>query len=299
MKRKALFFFAISLMVLAISLYFDFELLDWYNNFYQAIIKKDLEIFGKQIIYFLIIGISISICQSGFSFTSEYLDLELKIIFTKISLNNHFIFPTQRNANQKFIDDASLAAEKLSSLLPMCIFYSIKAIATFVAIIIWCPSKVVLIFSEYSFPYPMAFASIIFLLVQIYVSKSYYPLIRRVDRIKRNAENTFRLKILADNRMDLKSPLIRYLYIVSLIRRFTAARSFLLSTTLGLLNSLSYVIPFYVLFSIFYYDELSFGMLMKISATFGLFQASVSYLAFNFRELSKGVAAYKRILDVS
>jgi len=298
MKTRALFFFVSSLMVLTISLYFDFELLDWYNNFYQAITKKELEIFGEQIVYFLIISISISICQSGFSFISEYLDLELKIIFTKIAQASYFKHPNQRNANQKFIDDASLAAEKLSSLLPMCIFYSIKAIATFVAIIIWCPVNVVLIFSDYSFPYPMAFASIIFLGLQIYVSKSYYPFIVRVDRLKRNAENIFRLKILSSNQMDIISPLIRYLYAVSLIRRFTAARSFLLSTTLGLLNSLSYVVPFVVLFSIFYYDELSFGMLMKISAAFGFFQASVSYLVTNFRELSRGFAAYKRVLGV-
>jgi ABC-type uncharacterized transport system fused permease/ATPase subunit len=296
MKRRVIYLFLMAISVLGVNLALDFALLHWYQEFYEAIQQKSIEKFLSQIFFFLVISGSIAFLTSMFSFVSEYLDLELKYLFTTIGARQSSINSSHQN-NQKIIDDAALAAEKFSVALPMMIFNTIKAALMFSAIMFWVPTRVEFVFADMEVPYPLAIASIIFVSVQVLISKKYFPLSARVDSIRRKAENALRLKIIASAAPnDLPSRMKRYLETIVLIRRYTASRNFAFSLALGLLSSISYIIPFVMLFSLFFKNEISFGELMKISATFGFFQTSISYVVNHNRELARGVAAYKRIV---
>lgn len=296
-KIKVLFFS--SLIILSLNLWLDFKILDWYSQFYQSIIQKNISEFGFNSLKYVIISIGIAICMSLFSLASEYLDLELKVKFSMMAGNQLNTKGLTQNSNQKLIDDAALAAEKFSILLPMYIFNAMKALATIIAITLWTPSSIKIIYIDIEIYYPLLFASLFFLILQIWISGKYYPIVSKTDKLKRRAENIFRVKIInGTDIINIYNALNSYLRIVSLIRLFSAKNNFFLSIIISGLSALSYVIPYCVLFSLFYFDEMSFGELMKISATFGFFQNATSYLLMNSKELSRGIAAYKRVLSV-
>lgn len=299
MNKKIIIIFLFILIIFSINIWLDFKLLNWYNSFYESVINKKLDDFGINIIIYLIISIGIAACLSIFSLLSEYLDLYLKIKFSNSAEKNYNSKNQSKKTNQKLIDDATLAAEKLSVLLPMFVLNIVKALISFIAIWFWAPSEIKIVYLDIKVFYPMPLASIFFALIQIWISNKYYPLVKKADQLKRNAENNFRIKILSqENISNISYPLARYLYIISLLRRFYAKKNFILSLSLSSLSALSYVIPFFVLFSLFYFDEMTFGELMRLSATFGFFQNAIGYLFMNNKELSRGVAAYKRVLSI-
>lgn len=299
MNNKIVKLFFIIFIIFSINIWLDFRLLNWYSSFYDSIIKKELNEFGINIFLFLLISIGIAVCASFFYLASEYLDLYLKIKFVDIAEKNSNSKSQSKKTNQKLIDDATLAAEKLSVLLPMFILNIAKASVTFMAILFWAPNQIKLAYFDIKIFYPMSLASIFFALIQIWISSKYYPLVKKADQIKRRAENKFRMKIISQgNILNISKPLAQYLDVVSLVRRFYAKKNFIFSLSLGGLSALSYVVPFCVLFSLYYFDEMSFGELMRLSATFGFFQNAIGYLFMNNKELSRGVAAYKRVISV-
>ena len=299
MNNKIAKLFLLIFVILSINIWLDFKLLNWYNSFYESIIKKELNEFGINIFSYLLLSISIAACTSFFSLLSEYLDLHLKIKFSNIAAQNLNSKNQSKKTNQKLIDDATLAAEKLSVLLPMFVLNIAKALVTFIAIWFWAPNQIKIVYFDTTIFYPMSLASVFFALIQIWISSQYYPLVKKADQLKRRAENNFRMKIISqENIFNISNHLARYLNAVSLVRRFYSKKNFILSLSLGGLSTLSYVVPFFVLFSLFYFDEMSFGELMRLSATFGFFQNAIGYLFMNNKELSRGIAAYKRVLSL-
>lgn len=296
-SRKIKLLFLFGLIILALNLWLDFKILNWYSNFYQSIIQKNITEFGFNALQYIIISSGIAICMSLFSLVSEYLDLELKVKFSMMAGHQLHVAGLTQNSNQKLIDDATLAAEKFSILLPMYIFNSIKALATIIAITYWTPNSIKIVYINTTIYYPLLFASVFFIIIQTWISRKYYPIVTKTDKLRRRAENTFRMKVINGTSITgITSTLNSYLRAVSLIRIFSAKKNFFLSVLISVLSALSYVIPFCVLFSLYYFNEMSFGDLMRVSATFGFFQNATNYLLMNNKELSRGIAAYKRIL---
>ena len=123
-------------------------------------------------------------------------------------------------------------------------------------------------------------------------------MLQRTDQLKRKVENRFRLTLLGiTNRNNVSIGLFAYLRAINAIRKHTAFKNFSLSVSLGLIGTMSYVFPYMTLFQFYVNDVLDFGELMKLSATFNIFLNSCTYVANNFKELSKGFAALNRVLN--
>ena len=276
----------------------DITLINWYEGFYQSINQKDQPQFIYNIIKFIGISGSSAVALSSLSYILEFLDLELKLMLSKIAVKKLEDNNSHLKANQKPIDDATLAAERLSSTLPMFIFNIIKILVLVGLLVLWSPNELHIKSLAIYIPYPLLLTSIIFISIQTFIAMQYFPLLQRTDKLKRKVENRFRLTLLGiTNAKNISSGLSAYLKVINAIRKHTAFKNFSLSVSLGLIGTMSYVFPYMALFQFYMNDVLDFGELMKLSATFSIFLNSCTYVANNFRELSRGFAALKRVLN--
>lgn len=276
----------------------DITLINWYESFYQSINQKNQSQFIYNILKFIFISGSSAITLSSLSYILEFLDLELKLILSKIAVKKLEDNNSHIKSNQKPIDDATLAAERLTSTLPMTIFNSIKIVVLIGLLVVWSPNELYINSLAIYIPYPLLLSSIIFISIQTFIAMQYFPLLQRTDQLKRKVENRFRLTLLGiTNRNNVSIGLFAYLRAINAIRKHTAFKNFSLSVSLGLIGTMSYVFPYMTLFQFYVNDVLDFGELMKLSATFNIFLNSCTYVANNFKELSKGFAALNRVLN--
>jgi ABC-type uncharacterized transport system fused permease/ATPase subunit len=276
----------------------DITLIKWYESFFESISKKNQNQFFYNSVKFVFLSGSSALSISTLGYILESLDLELKLILSKIAVKKIENNNSQIKSNQKPIDDATLAAERLSSALPMFIFNVIKIIVLISLLVLWSPNNLFVSTLSISIPYPLLLTSFSFITIQTVIALKYFPLQRRTDNLKRKVENKFRLTLLGiSNSSNIKDGLHSYLKNINAIRKHTAFKNFSLTVTLGLIGTLAYVIPYIVMFTFYLNDELDFGELMKLSATFGIFLNSCTYVVNNFRELSKGFAALNRVLN--
>ena len=298
MHKKIYYWSGISFLILSVMLFIDITLINWYEGFYQSINQKNQPQFIYNIIKFIFISGSSAIALSSLSYILEFLDLELKLMLSKIAVTKLEANNSHLKANQKPIDDATLAAERLSSTLPMFIFNVIKILVLVGLLVLWSPNELYVNSLAIYIPYPLLLTSLIFISIQTLIAMQYFPLLQRTDQLKRKVENRFRLTLLGiTNSKNVSSGLYAYLKAINAIRKHTAFKNFSLSVTLGLIGTLSYVIPYMALFQFYMNDVLDFGELMKLSATFSIFLNSCTYVVNNFRELSRGFAALKRVLN--
>ncbi|AWW46164.1 hypothetical protein DPM18_04685 [Polynucleobacter paneuropaeus] len=297
--KKELFwpFFGCS-VALTFSLYLDIRLVSWYDGFYQSIKAKDFYFFIDNVLIFLIIVVLNCVTQAFIVYIQNYLDAKLKINFSKTAYyKNQFIAGCPSNFNQKIIDDSTLAAEKFSSLGPYLIFNIAKAIVFLYLMYSWLPNGG----SDWMstlFLNPLVASAICFFLVQTVISGMYAPLVNRSEILRRYSENKFRISLLnAPSDSKFKLAMEGYLSRIISIRKHLAFKNFIYSVLLGLISATSYVIPFFVLFDLYFQDLLSFGELMKLSASFGTFQGSTIYIISNMKEWFKGYSAFKRVMS--
>lgn len=298
MYKKIYFWSAISFIILTVMLFIDITLINWYEGFYQSINKKNQSQFFYSIINFILISGSNAIALSSLTYMLEFLDLELKLILSKIAVKKLQDNSSHIKSNQKPIDDATLAAERLSSTLPMTAFNTIKILVLIGLLVSWSPRELYVDWLTIYIPYPLLLSSIIFLTVQTLIAIQYFPLLQRTDKLKRKVENRFRLTLLGiTDTKNIEGGMNTYLKAINAIRKHTALRNFTLSVSLGLIGTFSYVIPYIALFQFYMNETLDFGAIMKLSATFNIFINSCTYVVNNFRGLSKGFAALKRVLN--
>ena len=219
--------------MLSVMLFIDITLINWYEGFYQAINQKDQPKFIYNIIKYIFISGSNAIALSSLSYILEFLDLELKLMLSNIAVTKLEANNSHLKANQKPIDDATLAAERLSSTLPMFIFNVIKILVLVGLLVLWSPNELYVNSLAIYIPYPLLLTSLIFISIQTLIAMQYFPLLQRTDQLKRKVENRFRLTLLGiTNSKNVSSGLYAYLKAINAIRKHTAFKNFSLSVTL-------------------------------------------------------------------
>lgn len=299
-STKTKILFVLSIVILAVGVLLDYFMVEWYEKFYKAIQSKNIDEFYHSVLLFILISLGIALCQSLWGYVSEIMDMHLKTRLTSAAAAfGQKFYGSAVEGNQKLIDDASLASEKLSIVLPQTISQIIKATLMILLMIIYAPESVFIIKADIQIPFPFLISAALFTLIQLWISSKYFPFMIKVDKFKRRAENNFRLKILKLNQLKYKT-LVKhkkiYIKSIRLIRQYTAIKNFGLSLAIGVVSSLSYILPFFILFNSYFNDQINFGELMKMSAIFAFFQSSTAYIWTNARELSRGIAAYNRVI---
>ncbi len=299
-STKTKLLFLLSIAILAVGVLLDYFLVEWYEIFYKAIESKDVNAFFNAVSIFVLISLGIAFSQALWGYVSEILDMHLKTQLTSAAaVFGQKFYGTAAEGNQKLIDDAALASEKLSIVLPQMVSQITKATLMVLLMILYAPQNVFIIKANILIPFPFLISAALFTVIQLWISSKYLPFMRKVDKFKRRAENNFRLKIFKLNQLQYRS-LVKhkkmYIKSIRMIRQYTAIKNLWLCLALGVVSSLSYILPFVVLFSSYFTDQISFGELMKMSAIFAFFQSSTAYIWTNARELSRGIAAYKRVI---
>lgn len=293
----------IQISLYGIVLYLDLRLLNWYSDFYTAIQHKSAHDFYLQVFAFVAIAVSQAFLLGALSFNSDIYEARLKRFFVErwLSLrgdNNDSPYEKSK-LDQRIIDDANLAAEKIAFILPTMIFNIAKALG-FLILLSYYPSKitdVIGLTSPLIDQYALCIFGALYLGLQVLVIRMANSWIFKSERIKRSIESRARYKMLArglsmDGLKDIAS-----IYVGAIVKiRFKVGKAHGLNIfIINLISSASFVVPLLIIFHSYVVDVISFGELMKISATYGGFQSASLYVFNFYKDLFRGLAAIDRL----
>ena len=294
----------VALLLYGVLLTADLVLLDWYQHFYTAITARNANAFLRSIVTYIIIAATQALALGLISYSADMWEAELKAYFSKVwseRLSELSVAEIRaQKADQRLIDDAALAAEKIANVFPSLIFNLLKAIA-FVAILWTLDVPIQLVVSESSITVSgiLPTISIIFVFIQLGIVHRGRIWVSRSEKLKRGLESRARYAIFSDNGNSnlLKKATSRYISGVIKIRRIVGKAHALTTSSLNLSSMLSFVVPFLVIFQAYSLGLIDFGSLMKISATFAGFLGAVNYIFNFYREGFRGLSAVEKLRE--
>lgn len=296
----------LQLIFYSLVLFFDFRLLNWYNDFYTSIQQKSIESFYSQILIFLFITFCQAFLLGTLSFNSDVYEARLKRYFAekwaRLRINDAFVPYEKSKLDQRIIDDSNLAAEKIAIIVPTMIFNAAKAL-TFLFLLSLYPSKVSDFFFGFTCPFLDQYALCIFgasyLVLQLFITQRVNGWIFKSERIKRSIESKARYKMLTRGMNMYSLQFIVFSYVRAVVKiRFTVGKAHGLNIFfINLISSFSIAVPFLIIFHSYVVDAISFGELMKISATYAGFQSASLYVFNFYKELFRGFAAISRLSE--
>lgn len=284
-------------------LFFDLQLVNWYSDFYSAIQDKSVSDFYVQLVVFVGITFFQALLLGVLSFNSEFYEARLKRYFAERWVDNHketfnADYETSK-LDQRVLDDATLAAEKIAVVLPALIFNLCKGIV-FLGLLSTYPSNLsqsIGVTIPFIDQYGLSVFGFLYLLIQFSIIKLANQWIFKSERIKRKIEAKTRYKLLVQGLSSTNLVLIVSGYIRGIVQiRFAVGRAHGVNVfLLNLVSSLAFLVPFAIIFNSYAADLITFGELMKISATYAGFQGSVLYIFNFYKEALIGLAAVSRL----
>jgi ABC-type uncharacterized transport system fused permease/ATPase subunit len=295
-------FFLVQLVLYGGMLFIDLSLVAWYDSFYSAIQAKSHAAFIRELIVFVLLTLSQAVALGLIAFNSELYEAQLKKHFVARWLrtsNFELKAIRQEKVDQRVIDDANLSAEKVAVILPALIFNIVKA-AAFLILLTQYPTNLVsdAIGWKGLDKFVLSIFGIAYLVIQYQVLKRANSWVFKSENIKRSIEARTRYKLLSED-MESKSMLAqeckRYVQSVVKIRVLVGKAHGINVVAINGISSLSFIVPFLAIFSAYETGLITFGELMKISATYSGFQMSALYVFNSYKEALIGLAALNRL----
>ena len=294
---------ALQLAFYSFMLFVDLQLLDWYDDFYSAIKEKSASDFYVQLGVFVGITFSQALLLGVLAFNSDIYEVRLKRFFAERWVDTHKVsFEADYEASkldQRIIDDAALAAEKIAIILPTMIFNLCKGFV-FLSLLATYPSNLSQSIG-FTIPfidqYGLSVFGFLYLMIQFSIIKLASEWVFKSERIKRKIEAKTRYKLLVHGLSATNLVLLVSRYIRCIVQiRFAVGRAHGVNIfLLNLVSSLAFLVPFAVIFNSYAADLITFGELMKISATYAGFQGSILYIFNFYKEALTGLAAFRRL----
>lgn len=298
---------ALQLAFYGCVLFFDLQLVNWYEDFYSAIQKKSVSDFYVQLSVFVGITFSQALLLGVLSFNADVYEARLKRFFAerwveahKATLEANY---EMSKLDQRIIDDSALAAEKIAIVLPTMIFNLCKGFV-FLGLLATYPSNLsqsIGLTIPFLDRYGLCVFGFLYLMIQFSIIKLANGWIFKSERIKRKIEANTRYKLLIQglSPTDLVRLVSRYIKGIVQIR-FAVGRAHGINVfILNLISSLAFLVPFALIFNSYAADLITFGELMKISATYAGFQGSILYIFNFYKEALRGLAAVSRLSKIS
>jgi ABC-type uncharacterized transport system fused permease/ATPase subunit len=291
----------IQLCFFSILLFADLRLIDWYKDFYQAIQVKSITTFYFQIYVFLLIVLIQSLMLGFISYNADLYEASLKKFFVEKWVgNNNILLPhTLTKLDQRIIDDASFASERIASIFPTLIFNIFKCL-----IFLFLLSQYKTNFGDllgisdfWNGSYGLCFFGVLYIAIQLLVVSNANSWVNKSENIKRRAESSVRYKLVSDSHLhgsiikSINSYVFRIIKIRKIIGRAHGSNVFFIN----LLSNLTIIVPFLVVFSIYLQGIIDFGDLMKISATYVGFQGSAIYVFNFYKDFFRVLSALNRL----
>ena len=291
------------LILMTIVLYFDVRLVNWYQDFYNAVLIKQYNPFIKLIIEFTFIVSIQAIILSLNTYLGDIHEALLKKFFSSlwIEVNNfssydNIIF---ERVDQKIIDDSMLASERLAHFIPELIYQFSKAV--FFLYLLQQFSIFSILSIQWSFFInPIVFFGLIYVLIQLILLKNSRFWISRTEKMKRELEANLRYKIISRHLSFDKIKLATNNYIKSIfsIRHIVARAHSLNLLIINILSNYSIIIPMFISFQSFIDGYIDFGEFMKIGATYSGFQNAFIYILSFYKNLFQGISAVNRLIKI-
>jgi len=296
----------LQLIIYSLVLFLDFRLLNWYSDFYTSIQQKSIESFYFQILIFLFITFCQAVLLGALSFNSDVYEARLKRYFAerwaRLRINDEVVPYEKSKLDQRIIDDSNLAAEKIAIIVPTMTFNAAKALS-FLFLLSFYPSKVSDFFFGFTCPFLDQYALCIFgalyLALQLFITQRVNVWIFKSERIKRSIESRARYKLLSRGISMYALQFIVLNYVRAVVKiRFTVGKAHGLNIFfINLISSFSIVVPLLIIFHSYVVEAISFGELMKISATYAGFQSASLYVFNFYKDLFRGLAAISRLRE--
>lgn len=277
-------------------LWVDICMINWYKDFYDAINQKSSDEFLIQIAYFIAFTTLQAVCFGLIANTSELMEAnsKIKIVEWKTTGEEGNFIYTEK-IEQRLIDDALLVAEKITGLIPSLIFNILKIITLMIMLGSYT-QEIELNGINIAAGAILLGIFLILMCTQIYISSMAKKVISRTEDLKRQNELIFRKKIKSiESTPQLKAIAARYMRHIFQVRGVAAKNIGIITSSLSLTNSLSYVIPFLILFHLFGQSALSLGELMKVAALYGALGNAVQFIFNSYADFFRLFSALKRI----
>lgn len=294
---------ALQLIFFGFVLFFDLQLINWYDNFYSAIQEKSASDFYSQLGVFIGITLSQALLLGVLSFNADIYEARLKRFFAERWVESHKSTLEAdyqiSKLDQRIIDDSALAAGKIAVVLPTMIFNLCKGFV-FLGLLATYPSNLsqsIGVTIPFLDRYGLCFFGFLYLVVQFSIIKLANGWVFKSERIKRKIEANTRYKLLVQDLSPTELVRLVSKYIKGIVQiRFAVGRAHGINVfVLNLVSSLTFLVPFGIIFNSYVADLITFGELMKVSATYAGFQGSVLYIFNFYKEAFQGLAAVRRL----
>jgi ABC-type uncharacterized transport system fused permease/ATPase subunit len=293
-----LFFYALLLLL-------DLKLVNWYQDFYSAVNKKSLDEFEIQVLVFVGIVTLQALLMAIISFNTDIYEIRIKqlLVNTWLAINDRRLHEshTTSKIDQRIIDDAAFAAEKLSGIIPSLIFNLCKSLI-FLYLLSNYPVNTenwIVVKNIWDGQYGLCFFGILYFLIQFNIVQKSSKWVGKSENIKRKAEATVRYVLVNEgtNSTQKLNSINKYLgRIINLryiIGKAHGSNVFLLNA----ISSMSIIVPFVIIFDFYVRGQIDFGQVMKITATYSGFQGSALFVFTFYKDFFRGLSAFKRILS--
>ena len=298
--RARSFLFSVHIVLLSALLATDIILVGWYKDIYSAVLSMNSTDVTRLIYVFLAIVTLQAVINGAAAYVADMHEASLKRYFSVLWRDHHTDIDARSvrtvRLDQKIIDDAILASERLAHILPEMAYNLCKALV-FLALLQSSPIDIVF---GHSWPLPInpiVIFGLAYVITQLLVLKNAQNWIDRSENLKRRLESVLRYSLLQSDVSSLAVARSTDKYSKHVYRiRFFVARAHCLNLFyIHLFSSGSIVIPMILSYQAFSSELISFGDFMKIGATYASFQNAFVYIFTFYRSMYQGVSALRRL----
>ena len=279
----------------------DVLLVNWYEYMYNSVMKRDTAQFYSALAKLMGIVLMQATLLALAAYVSDLHEAGLKKFFSsewrEFGASSDIDGIKSARADQRLIDDASLAAERLAHTIPS-IFYNLCKAMTFIVIL-----QSFSITSAFGVGWPLAINPIVvfgvtYVVLQWLTLKRAKLWVDRTEYMKRNLEARLRYSILSSGRrnMGMTAKIDQYIYGVNRIRFYVTRAHSLNVFSIHWFSLCSMIIPVSLSYGLLVDGSITFGEFMKIGASYASFQNSFTAIFTSYREVFQGASALRRLM---
>lgn len=280
------------------SIYFEVLLNNNYKFFYDSLVERNRSAVWSSLLVLIFSSFLLSTNNSSQIILSDWLDLKLRQNISKdlFSIATIKIDSVEMiYSDQRIAEDVDIFTSKFAIIGITFIFMFLKSIIFFV--ILWNLSPLLHI-SGFTIKGSIAISGFIYFMIPSSSSYIFGLKMMRFEDKRRRAEAHMRYAIISALQIKKKSILNKFNKILNLIVKISSI-SMRLNFVANFINlglaGMSFVIPFIFLLPSYLNGTILFGDVIKASGAFSVFQVSINYLHYNFREVVRCIAAFRRI----
>lgn len=273
---------------------------DWYRMFYDALVARNASAAVDAIVVFVGASAGLSLLTAGNSYFGELLDAELRNAMSVVLFRRATSHATAEQLKHAFPDqrigeDIEIFTSRFAIVGITAVLMGLKGLVFFA--ILWDLSPP-LLFMNVHVPGVLSMAAALYFLLPAAVTYLLGMKAYLYENRRRRAEARLRYSLIEALRDGEKKALAKYRRVLNQILIITKVglRLNASSTLVSFgFSAMSVLVPMGMLLPFYFAEQVAFGDIIKASAAFSVFQASLSYVFTSSREVVRCIAALRRV----